>query len=126
MSPDRVSPDVQTRLRKELESERDSAIAELRDYGADPDNDRVARIEGVDDNFADLAAATAERSELYAVIDQTRARLAAARAALEKMDAGTYGICEDCGRQIAEARLEARPLSVRCVDCAAAQVESRP
>ena len=39
--------------------------------------------------------------------------------ALVKIDEGTYGICDRCGRLIPEARLEARPWSVRCVDCAA-------
>jgi DnaK suppressor protein len=39
--------------------------------------------------------------------------------ALAKIDEGTYGICDRCGRLIAEARLEARAWSVRCVDCAA-------
>jgi DnaK suppressor protein len=39
--------------------------------------------------------------------------------ALQKIEEGTYGICDRCGRLITEARLEARPWSVRCVDCAA-------
>jgi DnaK suppressor protein len=39
--------------------------------------------------------------------------------ALEKIDDGTYGICDRCGRLIPEARLEARPWSVYCVGCAA-------
>ncbi|MPZ88280.1 MAG: hypothetical protein GEU81_09435 [Nitriliruptorales bacterium] len=32
------------------------------------------------------------------------------------MDAGTYGVCEVCGRPIPEARMEARPMSTRCVE----------
>jgi len=39
--------------------------------------------------------------------------------ALQKLEEGTYGICDRCGRLIPEARLEARPWSVLCVDCAA-------
>jgi DnaK suppressor protein len=38
--------------------------------------------------------------------------------ALEKIDDGTYGQCDVCGEPIGEARLEARPWSVRCVRCA--------
>ena len=113
-----MTPDLLTRLRKQLESEREAAREELREYGADPESQRVHKIPGLDENFADLAQATAERSEIYALIEQTRARLAEVDAALETMDAGTYGICVDCGSEIAEARLEARPLSVRCVQCA--------
>lgn len=39
--------------------------------------------------------------------------------ALAKIEDGTYGICDRCGRLIPEERLEARPWSVLCVDCAA-------
>jgi DnaK suppressor protein len=38
--------------------------------------------------------------------------------ALRKIEEGTYGICDRCGRLIPEARLEARPWSNLCVDCA--------
>lgn len=38
--------------------------------------------------------------------------------ALEKIEDGTYGICDRCGKLIPEERLEARPWSVLCVDCA--------
>ncbi len=39
------------------------------------------------------------------------------RAALDAIDAGTYGICVDCGSEIPEGRLRALPDSVRCVPC---------
>lgn len=39
--------------------------------------------------------------------------------ALEKLDEGTYGMCDACGREIPSARLEAMPDSVLCVTCAA-------
>ena len=114
-----MNQELLTRLRKELESERASLVDELRDYGADPDSERVERIKGIDDNFADSAAATAERGEILAFIEKARERLAEVDQALARMDDGTYGTCVDCGRPIPEARLEARPLSIRCVDCAA-------
>jgi DnaK suppressor protein len=38
--------------------------------------------------------------------------------ALAKVEEGTYGICDRCGRLIPEERLEARPWSVLCVECA--------
>jgi DnaK suppressor protein len=34
-----------------------------------------------------------------------------------KLNKGTYGICEECGTEIGEARLDAMPFSVRCVKC---------
>jgi DnaK suppressor protein len=38
--------------------------------------------------------------------------------ALEKLDEGTYGACDNCGRPIAPARLKFSPESVLCIDCA--------
>jgi DnaK suppressor protein len=40
--------------------------------------------------------------------------------ALEKLDAGTYGTCDDCEQPIVAARLEALPWATRCVTCQAA------
>jgi DnaK suppressor protein len=40
--------------------------------------------------------------------------------ALEKLDQGTYGTCDGCGRAIAPARLKFSPESVLCIDCARA------
>ena len=41
--------------------------------------------------------------------------------ALAKIDAGTYGICERCGRPIGEDRLEAMPAARLCIECASAR-----
>ncbi len=114
-----MDPDTQQRLRAQLEASRRDLIDELRELGADPDSNRV-QLDNVDDNFADSASATAERGERLALIDQATERLADTEHALERMDGGRYGICERCGNPIAASRLEARPMSVLCVDCAAA------
>ncbi len=116
-----MNTELLQRLRKEVETERESVLAELAQLGADPYSEKVHRIDGIDDNFADSAAATAERGEVLAFIDSARERLAAADAALARMDEGQYGVCVDCGAEIPVARLEARPMSIRCVSCAAKQ-----
>lgn len=113
-----MTPELLDRLRKELTAERESALEELRKYGADPYSERLDRIDGLDANFADSAAASAEKAEVLAFVDNARERLHAAEAALAHMDAGTYGVCDSCGQPIPEARLEARPLALRCVACA--------
>jgi DnaK suppressor protein len=112
-----MTPELLIRLRKDLDAERESALEELRSLGADPHTGKVDTIE-VDANFADSAAASAERAEILAFIEKARERLQAVEAAIAQMEEGRYGECAVCGGQIPEARLEARPLSVRCVDCA--------
>lgn len=59
-----------------------------------------------------------ERSQTDALLAQSTQRLADIAAALERLDAGTYGICESCGKPIASARLEARPYARTCIACA--------
>ncbi|GAA4666161.1 TraR/DksA family transcriptional regulator [Frondihabitans cladoniiphilus] len=59
-----------------------------------------------------------ERSQLAAVRDSAAARARDADDALERLGAGTYGICLNCGRPIAPARLDARPMAGLCIDCA--------
>ncbi len=56
-----------------------------------------------------------ERSQLSAVTSQAREHLAEVNAALQRVAAGTYGVCEVCGEQVNEARLEARPTARTCV-----------
>ena len=113
-----MNPELLERLRKGLEAERATVLDELTELGADPYSEKVAPIAGIDDNFADSAAATAERGETLAMVETARERLADADAALARMEAGEYGSCVDCGAEIPTARLEARPMSIRCVDCA--------
>ena len=115
-----MTPELQAQLSKELETQREHVIAELVSYGADPNSERVERIAGIDQNFADSAQATAERGEALARIAGMRERLAEVDAALARMDEGTYGRCEVCGGEIPEARLEARPMSTRDVQHASA------
>ena len=59
-----------------------------------------------------------ERAQLSALLEQSRARLVELDRALERVAAGTYGVCEACGQPIAAGRLEARPTARTCVACA--------
>jgi len=74
--------------------------------------------EGYDNNFADSSQVTAERGEAEALAAKLEEALAEVDNALEKIDAGTYGVCEECGKEIAPARLEAKPEARLCIDCA--------
>jgi DnaK suppressor protein len=59
-----------------------------------------------------------ERAQLTAVLEATRRQVAELDLALRRLDAGTYGVCEQCGRPIPAERLAARPSARTCVGCA--------
>ncbi|MGO1318230.1 MAG: TraR/DksA family transcriptional regulator [Cellulomonadaceae bacterium] len=72
-----------------------------------------------DEHDPEGATIAFERSQVDALARQADADRAEAEAALERLEAGTYGVCEVCGEPIGAARLEARPAARRCVRCAA-------
>ena len=72
-----------------------------------------------DANFADTSQVTAERGEAEALANELQDSLEAVNQALQRIDQGTYGICEVCGQAISEARLEAMPAARRCMNDAA-------
>lgn len=59
-----------------------------------------------------------EREINMALRRRTRRKVRSVQEALARFEEGTYGICERCGRQIAEQRLEALPEARLCIDCA--------
>ena len=73
------------------------------------------------DGFADAAAATAERTEVLGLVDNLKKQLDEVDGALARLDSGEYGKCENCGRDISAARLEARPEATLCIDCKSLQ-----
>lgn len=89
-----------------LISDYDGVVAASLDTNADDEHDP----EGATIAF--------ERSQVGALVRQARQRLAEVEAATRRLDAGTYGVCESCGRPIAPARLEARPEARTCITCA--------
>jgi DnaK suppressor protein len=100
---------------KALHKERAHLVHQLEELGAAETGDLRADID-FGGSFADAAAVTAERTEVLGVVESLKAQLANVDQALGKIAAGTYGICEDCGKAIPAARLEARPESIRGVD----------
>ena len=66
---------------------------------------------------AELAAGHVERDVAIAEVDRDAAEIAAIDAALERLDAGTYGQCVDCGAAIDATRLAHSPEAARCVTC---------
>lgn len=62
-----------------------------------------------------------ENDEVLETLDESsRAEVTQVRAALSRLEAGTYGMCATCGAAIGEARIAAMPSATTCVDCARA------
>lgn len=74
----------------------------------------------VDNHLADEGSELYEREKTLSLERSLRQTLEEVRRALEKLDAGTYGICDNCGRPIAPERLEALPHATLCIQCRAA------
>ncbi len=73
-----------------------------------------------DENFpdpTDRASLETDRNFLLRVKDRERKLITKVKEALTKIEDGSYGICETCGAQISEQRLEARPVTTCCIDC---------
>ena len=66
---------------------------------------------------ADAGANLSETDRAQAMVDAARRQLGQVRAALTRIDHGTYGTCVDCGGPVPEGRLEAKPEAARCVAC---------
>jgi RNA polymerase-binding transcription factor DksA len=90
-----------------LEGQHRSVVESSRDSNADDEHDP----EGATIAF--------ERAQVEALAREAAARLASVDAALGRVEEGTYGACQVCGRDIPQARLEARPTATTCVACAA-------
>ena len=106
-----VRRQTEQRLRA-LTSDYDGVVAASLDTNADDEHDP----EGATIAF--------ERSQVAALVRQARERLAEVDAADERLTAGTYGRCEECGHPITAARLEARPEARTCIGCASSPRQS--
>ncbi len=103
------------RLRAVLEEELAAIDRQLADYGTSGPG-QTFEVDS-EEGFADSAQASAERSSLIGMVEQLHENRKEILAALASMDAGTYGKCERCGRDIPFERLEAVPATLLCVDC---------
>ncbi|MDL4821553.1 TraR/DksA family transcriptional regulator [Actinomadura opuntiae] len=73
--------------------------------------------EGAGDDQADLGAKTYEREHELALAYNSQDLLAQMERAVQRMEAGTYGICESCVEPIGKARLQVFPRATLCVTC---------
>jgi DnaK suppressor protein len=107
-------------VRRRLALEREQALARLASLTGDYDAVVAASLDTNADDEHDPEGATIafERSQIGALVRQVRHHVAEVDAALDRVDAGTYGVCEVCGRDIGAPRLEALPAARVCIGCA--------
>lgn len=103
-------------FRRRLDDERTNLLTQLTDMGVDPttgapDGDRFEQ------GFADSGQSTAEKASLLSMAEGVFDTMREVDAALSRMDNGTYGVCESCGKSVGDERLDARPVARLCVDC---------
>ncbi len=89
----------------ELSNDQAKTMAELLDSGEAPSD------------IIDQAFLQVERNFELRIRDRERRLIGKMMEAIERIDDGTYGICDDCGEDIAEKRLIARPVTTLCIKC---------
>ena len=65
----------------------------------------------------DRASLESDRNFLLRIKDRERNLITKIKEALDRIDNGTYGTCENCGRSISEKRLMVRPVTTECIEC---------
>ena len=80
--------------------------------------DAQADVATDDEHDPEGATIAFERARVAALVDQARQHLADIDAAVSRLDDGSYGSCERCGRPIEGERLAARPVARTCMTCA--------
>jgi DnaK suppressor protein len=78
----------------------------------------AAASSGDDEHDPEGQTVAYERAQVQALLDAARHEIAEVDAALARVGAGTYGVCERCGDPIGAERLEARPVARTCTACA--------
>ncbi|MGP3685423.1 TraR/DksA family transcriptional regulator [Streptomyces sp. IBSNAI002] len=94
------------RLRAELDASEVAISGLMRDSG-----------DGAGDDQADTGTKNITRESELALAANATSMLEQTERALERLEAGTYGICENCGKPIGKARMQAFPRATLCVDC---------
>ncbi|WP_270888987.1 TraR/DksA family transcriptional regulator [Pedococcus sp. 5OH_020] len=106
---------------RELREEIETDVAHLRAEIQVAEADLVGLMrdagDGAGDDQADAGAKTFEREQEISLANNARDMLDQNLHALERMDNGTYGICESCGNPIGKLRLQAAPRATLCVTC---------
>lgn len=83
-------------------------------------NKAVNNLDGLSDrypDFVDRASIETDTSFSFHLKERESRLMKKINRALEKLNNGDFGVCEECGRKISEERLKARPMAVLCIRC---------
>lgn len=112
----------------DIDTTRDQLIArkeELQARQARVSRHTRHREDPLPQDFAEQAVELENGETLVALDQELEAELRKIDHALERIEAGTYLICESCGEPIGEERLNALPTSTMCIDCASLADEQK-
>jgi DnaK suppressor protein len=112
----------QEALRAILDHERTQALARVREYRSDQEQETTPPP----GDEMDAARSLAEIETHATLIERVEDRLKAIDFAFDRLDRGLYGICAQCGEEIPLERLKALPFAAYCVDCQEKRNHQRP
>lgn len=101
-----------TKMREEIQQKGENTIEDMtedREMYADP---------------ADRASAESDRAFILRLRDRDRKLIQKIEQALERIEEGSFGVCDDCGEDIAVPRLKARPVTTLCIKCKSRQEQA--
>lgn len=104
---------------KDIQYFKDLLTNRLQELLAQAD-DTVSGMTAPKENFpdpTDRAALESDRNFMLRIRDREHKLIKKIKKALERIENGTFGICETCGEDISLKRLKARPVTTQCIDC---------
>ncbi len=106
-------------LNRLLLAERERVLTEIAELDAELSKslEETSGESPYDQHMAETAAATLDREIDLTLQENARATLSKIERALHKLEEGSYGRCDKCGKPIGEGRLEVAPYASLCVDC---------
>ncbi|MGD2269167.1 MAG: RNA polymerase-binding protein DksA [Desulfobacterales bacterium] len=105
--------------KKDIEYFRELLTSRLEELLSQAD-DTVSGMTVPKENFpdpTDRAALEADRNFMLRIRDRESKLIKKIKTALERIENGTFGVCETCGEDISVKRLKARPVTSQCIEC---------
>lgn len=100
-------------IKKDLEKQKDALLADagvILGSGLNQGNETLT-------DLGDQASAEADQNFILRLREREQKLLKKIDEAIDRINEGTFGVCESCGGQISVKRLKARPVTTLCIDC---------